>query len=104
MERDIDYLRKILLEARDSNDDLIYVINHLGMSADEIKRSHHIQILCDDGRLVQVSEQAFRLSSQGHDFIECVSNDSKWGAIKKAWSTHGWKAILAILAILFRSF
>ena len=98
MERDEDYLIALLIEARDREDGLLYVVEYIGMSAEHLKRRQHVQILCDDGLLAQASRSAYRLTSRGYDAIE--NHGKKLAKIKKLWDAHGWKALWAIVLAL----
>ena len=82
MKRDNDYLRELLFKIENSDDDLYYSIVTLGMSADARKEHYHVQLLCDTDCLLQVSKDAYRLTAQGHDFIEAIRDKGIWEKTK----------------------
>lgn len=100
MERDEDYLIALLIEARDREDGLVYVVEYIGMSAEDLKRRQHVQILCDDGLLAQVSPSAYRLTSRGYDALENHGKNPRLVKIKELWLEHRWKALGAIILAL----
>ena len=104
MRRDDEYIRELLFKIENADDDLFYVIITMGMSADERKEHYHIQLLCDEGLLYQVSDSAYRLTSQGHDFIEAIRDKGIWEKTKEAVAETGGNASLEILKTLALGF
>ncbi len=89
MKRDNDLIREMLLEFEADHDWLLLVPGGVsGESDEDRKRRYHMFLLADDGMLLEVGNDAMRLTSRGHDFIEAIRSDSIW---KKA--TDGGKTI-----------
>ncbi|QPH52809.1 DUF2513 domain-containing protein [Pontivivens ytuae] len=82
MKRDEDYLRELLTEFESSSDFIVLSSLTLGASLEEKKRYYHIELLCDAGLMLPVGETSYRLTSQGHDFLEAVRSESRWSKIK----------------------
>ena len=100
MKRDNEYLRGLLFEIESNEDDLYFVTVTMGMSAEERKEFYHIQLLCDDGYVIQVSEDGYRLTAQGHDFIEAIRDEGIWEKTKKAVTETGGNATLEMVKII----
>lgn len=97
MKRDNEYLRELLFEIENADDDLFYSLITMGMSSDERKQHYHVQLLCDEGYMIQVSDQAYRLTSEGHDFIDAIRDNGIWENTKKAVAETGGSATLQML-------
>ena len=97
MKRDNDYLRKLLFEIEGGDDYLMHIIQVLGMSPEEQKRLYHAQLLCDAGYVVQINETGYRLSSQGHDFIEAIRDEGIWHQTKRKVAETGGNASIEMI-------
>ena len=104
MKRDNDYLRELLFKIQNADDDLFYAIITMGMSPDERKEHYHVQLLCDEGLLFQVSDSAYRLTSQGHDFIESIRDKGIWEKTKEAVAETGGNATLEMVKAIASGF
>ena len=84
MIRDNDYIRKLLLEIESSESPTFTCVNVFGMSPEEKKRRHHVLLLCDAGLATELRDDGsiFRLTSQGHDFIEAIRDNDRWKEVK----------------------
>ena len=74
------------------------------MSIEARKEHYHVQLACDAGLMSQVSRDAYRLTAQGHDFIEAISDESIWEKTKKAiakMSGHVTLEMIKVIAIKF---
>jgi len=99
--RDDDLLRQMLFDFEASKDYLILDRKSLGMSEDERKWQHHLDLLCDQGFVRQISSSGYRLTSAGHDFINAIRSDTAWektkdGAVKIGGATLGMMADMAV--------
>ena len=83
MKRDEDYIREMLLEIENHENSLYPILNVLDR---DDKKYHHAQLLCDDGFLLRESEQMYRLTSKGHDYIAAIRDPKTWDKIKKKTS------------------
>lgn len=100
MKRDNDYLRNLLFEIEGSNsDDGLFHIFVNGLDEDP-KRIVHARLLCDSGFLAQESDTGFRLTSDGHDFIEAVRDKSIWDKTKKSVAETGGNITLEMIKML----
>ena len=101
MERDIDLLRKILMDAHSEERGLVYIKKAVGKRPlDEIKRDHHIELLCDEGWMAHVNDTACRITSAGYDLIEHIKDDGGWEWAKGRLAELGRIVTLANLADL----
>ena len=97
MKRDPDYLREILFKVEESETDILAIRRTLGMSSKQRKKVHHIELLCDAGLLVQVSDSGYRLTFQGHDFLDSIRDETRWKKIIERIKTTGGDWTLDIL-------
>lgn len=101
MKRDNDYLRELLFEFERSNDDYLKcILNTYGKSDEQMKEYYHVQLLCDDGCVYQVGDHTYRLTSQGHDFIESIRDKGIWEEIKEVVAEKGGNATLEMIKII----
>ena len=100
MKRDPEYLREILLEMEASNSSVEVVRHYIGMGQAEQKRWHHFQLLCDAGLITQVSGSGFRLTSQGHDFLDAIRDQGRWRKIMDRIRQSGGDWTMEILKTL----
>ena len=82
MRRDDDYIRELLREFEAAPDYLVLSVLTLAGGEEQRKRHYHIGLLCDAGLMVQINEHAFRMTSQGHDFLDAIRNDTIWNRTK----------------------
>jgi hypothetical protein len=55
----------------------------LGASDDETLREGHVYLMIDQGLLCEVGEGTFRITSQGHDFLEAIRSETIWSKTKE---------------------
>ena len=101
MTRDDEYIREILLEAEASDEPFIMSLRTLRQGPEVKKKNYHIDLLCDAGLMKPLSESSYRLTNQGHDYIEAIKNDTVWektkdGAAKVGGATLGMMKDMAI--------
>lgn len=89
MKRDDDYIRQLLLELEESNS--LYLVAPLAMraSAEELKRHQHAELLCDAGFFEAVNKGIYRMTNQGHDYLEAVRSNVVWEKTKKGVASVG---------------
>ena len=103
MKRDNEYLRELLFEIESNDNYLIFVPLSLGMSAEEQRGHYHVHLLCDVGYMVKASDSpnaGYRLTSQGHDFIEAIRDKGIWEKTKEAVAETGGNATLEMVKAL----
>ena len=107
MKRDNEFLRELLFKI-ESNEGDFYIVDavDLRMPPEERKEYHHIQLLCDNGYVVLTGtgKDTYRLTSQGHDFIEAIRDKGIWEKTKKAVSETGGNATLEMVKIIALGF
>ena len=77
MKRDVDYMIDLLREFEHDKSRIRLYPKVYGM--DE-KQFHHLELLCDEGMVAQVSDSGFRITKWGHDFLDHMDK----GYLKKA--------------------
>lgn len=97
MQRDNDYIRELLLEIENCDKTILIFPKTMGMSNNAAKKWYHLQLLCDSGYLVEVNESAYRLTAEGHDFIESIRDYGIWNQIKSAIAQTGGSATLELI-------
>ena len=70
--RDPDLMLNLLREMAESASGRMLVVQHFGMSDDEQKRVHHIEILSDAGHVDWISDSMVRVTNDGYDFLNAV--------------------------------
>ena len=102
MKRDDDFLRQLLFQMEEN--DLPHLIVANTLDGSNSKKLHHIRILCDYAYVEQLNEHAYRLTAQGHDFIESIRDESIWLKTKAAVAETGGNATIEMLKILATGF
>jgi len=97
VKRDADYLRELLLEFERQDDWLIVDFHTLSPAPELRKRGHHIELLCDAGFMVQVSDSGYRLTNQGHDYLQAIRDEGIWAEAKRAVAATGGSATLEMV-------
>ena len=83
MKRDDDFIRQLLLECEQSDDIHLVARLRLNPSNDELKRYHHIRLLCDSGYFAAVGEHVYRMTNQGYNYLEAIKNETVWAKTKE---------------------
>ena len=96
MKRDDDYIRTLLFEMEASSTPFMLAPMHHSMSATELKRHQHAELLCDAGLLQASQSGVYRMTNQGHDFLEAIRSDDMWNKTKQGAAAVGG-ATLGIL-------
>ncbi len=89
MTRDDEYIRKLLLEIEAQEIPYVTVARILDPSQEELKRNYHIELLCDARLMTSQGGSGYRLTNQGHDYIEAIKNDTVWQKTKSAAAQVG---------------
>jgi hypothetical protein len=98
MHRDDSYLRDLLMEIEDSPDIVFITRRPLSASTELKKQNHHLELLCDCGFLARVNDNAYRLTSAGHDFTQAVRDETIWTKTKGKVAEAGGYVTLEILS------
>lgn len=85
MKRDKDYLKELLFEYEKYEAGFIAISEAEGMTDEGHKEYYHVQLLCDEGHMIKVDEQFYRLTAKGHDFIESIRNKEKAAEISSSY-------------------
>ena len=72
--RNPELLISLLKEMSEADLGRLYEPMTFGMSTVEQQRYHHIELLEDTGHVQQISEGAFRITSQGYDFLNALNS------------------------------
>lgn len=94
MKRDDEYIRNILLELEGSDSPFLQVAQTTWSPSDhDQKNMYHIELLCDVGYLQRHSQSQFRLTSQGHDYLESIRDETIWNKTKEGAAKVGGVSI-----------
>ncbi|MDP2064005.1 MAG: DUF2513 domain-containing protein [Phaeovulum sp.] len=109
MKRDDDLIRKLLFEFESSDEWQFPISKISGEPPERNSRQYHIHLLCDLGYLVcftgGIAEAGvFRMTSQGHDFLDAVRDDGIWSRTKDAVRDTGGSATVEIVKALAMGF
>lgn len=81
--RDDEYMRDLLFKIERAEDPIIAVVhNPHNPDPETEKRNYHIKLLYDRGLLALKSGSSYRLTDEGHNFIESIRDDTCWNRIK----------------------
>jgi len=67
-----------------------------GGNPEEKKRHYHILLATDEGLLAPVSKDCYRLTSEGHKFLDATRDKSTWERTKKKVAETGGSATIEI--------
>ena len=101
MKRDMDYLKDMLIQTEESEHGEIIAVETHGPSAEELKRLHHVELAYDLGLIAPKgrSNEIYRLTYAGHDFVDLSRDDTAWKKIKRAVSDNRIEAVRAAASI-----
>jgi hypothetical protein len=83
MTRDDEFIRTLLFEIEALDYPYVIVSKTLSPPPETVKRNYHIELLCDAGLMTFSGGHSYRLSNQGHDYIEAIKNDTIWSKTKE---------------------
>lgn len=91
MKRDDDLIRELLFEAEASDEPHILLDGGvvMGASQDDLKRYMHAVWLSDAGLFQEEDKGIFRITNQGHDYLDAIRSEGIWKKTKAAASTMG---------------
>ena len=110
MQRDMDLVRRILMEVEGAPHGSWIELNIEGYSADEV--SYHVMLLAQAGLITAIDDNgldeniskgwvATGLTWSGHEFLRAARDDSRWQRAKRMMAQSGktlsFEAIKAIL-------
>ena len=82
MTRDDDLVRRILLDLEAHEGWRIVYERILSPEPEENRFDYHLQLLCDAGFMKQIDSFAYRMTNQGHDYLEAIRSDTIWNKTK----------------------
>ena len=92
MRRDNEYIRDLLFEIENHKESRYFSVGPFDQ-----KNWYHLQLLCDSGYLFEESERVYRLTAEGHDFIESIRDEGIWNQTKSAVAETGGSATLELI-------
>ncbi|MBT8457123.1 MAG: DUF2513 domain-containing protein [Rhodobacteraceae bacterium] len=96
MKRDENLIRSLLLELEAANDfELDGGANSIG-NHDEA-RHYHFMLMQDAGLVAHTNHGFFRLTSQGHDFLDAIRDEGLWQQTKAVVAESGGNVTVEIL-------
>lgn len=105
MKRDDDLIREILLEIEQDDDWLVIMPGRtLSAAPEERRRRYHILLLSDKGLVTSVADGTFRMTAQGHDYLDAIRDHGIWQKTKDAVAATGGNASLEIIKQLATGF
>jgi len=104
MQRDDEYIRKILFQMEEDEKPFQLVVLRLAPSAEEAKHWYHIQLLLDYGYAERIGRDSVRLTAQGHDYLNSIRDETIWRRTRAAVADTGGSATLEILKQLAQGF
>ncbi|RBI77534.1 hypothetical protein DQW77_00595 [Roseovarius sp. TE539] len=90
----------MLFEFEEQEDFLILDRNVIGASQEDRRWQYHLNLLADQGLVTPVAEGTYRMTTQGHDFLEAIRDEGLWRETKKAVAETGGNATLEIVRAL----
>lgn len=96
MERNMDLIRKILLDLEQRKEkDFVGYYNLEGYSRDEVE--YHLELMMEKGLLTgnfvyadgSMLFSALKISWEGHDFLDSIKNDTVWNKVKESLKNKG---------------
>ncbi|MBR9652197.1 DUF2513 domain-containing protein [Thalassovita aquimarina] len=105
MKRDDDLIRALLFNYEEADDWLLMMPGYTKDASEEERRErYHVLLLSDEGFVTEVGNGTFRLTAQGHDYINAIRSDDVWektkdGAAKIGGATLGIMKDLAVAYI-----
>lgn len=93
MQRDHDFIRKMLLDFEASDE--FYLVAPLVMNPDpdDEKKHTHAELLCDAGMFEHVNEGVYRMTNHGHDYVEAIRSDTVWNKVKSGTAKAGGQTL-----------
>ena len=89
MKRDPEFLRNLLLDIEAGERPFISISHAINAPPNDVKKRYHVELLCDAGLMTLVPKSGYRLTNQGHDFIDAIRNDTIWQKTKTGAAAVG---------------
>jgi len=89
MKRDDDLIRSLLIEIEESDSSLICAPVYLCMPAEDEQRNYHLELLSDGGLVKEISKGVYRLTNDGHDYIDVIRSNKIWEKTKSGAAQIG---------------
>ena len=89
MKRDDELLRRILIDTEAQNDWLIFVSRAMNQSQQDREFGYHVELLSDAGLMTKVPDSGYRMTNQGHDYLEAIRSDTVWNKTKQGAAQVG---------------
>ena len=70
MKRDVEYMIDMLRDFENDDRDFRVFMLYDGGDPKEI---HHLRLLCDEGMVEAISDEMYRITKWGHDFLDNVN-------------------------------
>ena len=96
MKRDDDFLRELLFKIEEAENGFGYERT----MGEDSKKLDHLELLCDKGFICQRATHVYRLTSDGHDFINAIRDDGTWKKTKDAFADIAKKGGQVTLEII----
>lgn len=105
MKRDDDYLRELLLKY-EANEDWLFIMPAITMDAseEEQKERYHVLQMMDVGFATPVGKDTFRLTAQGHDYLDSIRNEGIWRRTQAVVAEQGGSVALELIKSLALGF
>lgn len=105
MKRDNDFIRNLLFEMEEFDDIVMEIPWDISSNAEEKKRYHHAQLLCNAGFFQEIEPDSgvYRMTSQGYDYLESIRSNNIWEKTKAATAEING-ATLGIMGDLARAY
>jgi len=98
VKRNDDLMRDLLLEF-ERQEDWSLVLPPT-MSLEDRERIGHVNLLCDAGLVTRYSKDSYRITNEGHDFLDAIRDEGLWQKTKDTVSETGGNATLEIVKAL----
>jgi hypothetical protein len=89
MKRDDDFIRQFLLEAEESKFPYLMAPLVLSPAPDDLKRHQHAELLVDAGMFQPVNKGVYRMTNNGHDYLNAIRDDTVWNKTKDGAAQFG---------------
>lgn len=88
MKRDMDVIRNLLLWMEDQPEGL-FIYGMLPQMPDANSTVEHVRMLVSTGLLDETHQRAFRISWEGHEFLDKMRDEEIWAKTKAGASKVG---------------
>ncbi len=89
MKRNDDLFRELLFEFESEPSGFLVKTVANNAPQDVNERNHHIDLLSDAGFVVLVPRRGYRLTNDGHDYLQAIRSDTIWAKTKQGAAEVG---------------